>query len=216
MSSIVPCAPSNSTDFPSSSARFTNSAVSQMYSRIFSPSFSVSSTSCEKSMSAPYAPLARRFFSATTCAAFFRKRLDLRHQRSRIHHHARADHGVAFRPQNPARDELQHKAVFPDDDGVPGVVAACNARDVIKRTRKVVHHLAFALIAPLRAHHHDGFHSSSFSSHAPLIRAPPRPIGAAPFPLRHCLRGNHWWESAENNNLESYAGPALNASKPRS
>jgi len=51
-----PCAPSNSTDFPSSSARFTSSAVSQMYSRIFSPSFSVSSTSCEKSMSAPYAP----------------------------------------------------------------------------------------------------------------------------------------------------------------
>src|SRR6266571_4077596 len=71
-SSIVPCAPSNSTDFPSSSARYTNSAVSQMYPRIFSPSFSVSSTSCEKSMCAPYAPLARRFFSATTCAAFFR------------------------------------------------------------------------------------------------------------------------------------------------
>src|SRR5256885_10842268 len=28
--------------------------------------FKVSSTSCEKSMSAPYAPFARRFFSATT------------------------------------------------------------------------------------------------------------------------------------------------------
>src|SRR2546430_12147493 len=37
MSSMVPCAPSNNTDFPSSSARFNSSAVSQMYPRIFSP-----------------------------------------------------------------------------------------------------------------------------------------------------------------------------------
>src|SRR6266705_1633650 len=204
MSSIVPCAPSNSTDFPSSSARFTNSAVSQMYPRIFSPSFSVSSTSCEKSMSAPrHLVFIRGSDSARSRANFvraagsfrgfvqfavirenqmgaiadvqtplhvnsrFRKRLDLRYQRSRIHDHARTAHGVAFRPQNPARDELQHKAVFSDDDGVPGVVAAGNARDVIKRTRKVVHHLAFALIAPLCTHHHDRFHSSFFSSHVP-------------------------------------------------
>src|SRR5205085_8323210 len=53
MSNMVPCAPSNNTDFPASSARFNSSAVSQMYARIFSPSFKVSSTSCEKSMSAP-------------------------------------------------------------------------------------------------------------------------------------------------------------------
>ena len=62
-------------------------------------------------------------------------------------------------------------------------MAAGNARDVIKRTRKVVHHLAFALIAPLRAHHHDGFHSSSFSSHAPAHQ------GSAPADRGRTLTG---------------------------
>src|SRR5215469_6858512 len=58
MSNIVPWAPSKRTDLPSSSARFVNSAVSQIYDLIFSPSFRVSSTSCEKSICAPYAPRA--------------------------------------------------------------------------------------------------------------------------------------------------------------
>src|SRR5712664_248096 len=97
--------------------------------------------------------------------ARFRKRLDFRHQRRRIHHHARSDHRLLLRPQNPARNQLQYITVLPDDDRVPRVVPARHARNVIKRPRKVVHHLAFALVAPLRPHHHHRFHSDSLLNH---------------------------------------------------
>src|SRR5690242_2665632 len=87
--------------------------------------------------------------------AGFRKRFNLRHQRPRIHHHTRADHRVLLWPQNSARDELQHETVFPDDDGVPRVVASSDARDEVKRAGEIVDDFALAFITPLRADHHD-------------------------------------------------------------
>src|SRR6266404_3744746 len=103
--------------------------------------------------------------------ARFRKRLDFRHQRRRIHHHACPDHRLLLRPQNPARNQLQHITVLPNDDRVPRVVPARHARDVIERSRKVVHHLAFALVAPLRPHHHHRFHSDSLLNHTSALQS---------------------------------------------
>src|SRR6266851_5666007 len=88
------------------------------------------------------------------------ERRNFRDQRRRVHHRARPDHRLLLGPKNSARNQLQHVAVFSDDDRVPRVVAACDACNVVKRSRKVVHHLAFTFVAPLRAHHHDGFHAS--------------------------------------------------------
>ena len=83
----------------------------------------------------------------------------LRYQCCRIHDRAGSDHRLLLRPKYAARNQLQHVTVFPDDDRVPRVVAARNACNVVKRSRKIVHHLAFAFIAPLRAHHDDRFHA---------------------------------------------------------
>src|SRR5438105_4712748 len=74
---------------------------------------------------------------------------------------------VPLRPQNSAGDELQHEAVFSDDDGVPRVVASGNACNVVERAGQIVYDLALALITPLRAYHHNGFHSFSLFSRFP-------------------------------------------------
>src|SRR2546429_2663707 len=95
------------------------------------------------------------------------KGFHLGHQRGRIHHHACADDRVPLRPQNSAGDELQHEAVFSDDDGVPRVVASGNACNVVERAGQIVYDLALALITPLRAYHHNGFHSFSLFSRFP-------------------------------------------------
>jgi hypothetical protein len=70
-----------------------------------------------------------------------------------------ADDGVLLRAKNAAGDELENEAIFANDDGVTGVVAASNSYDVIERAREIVNNFAFAFIAPLRAHHDDRFHS---------------------------------------------------------
>jgi len=68
---------------------------------------------------------------------------------------ARADDGVARRAQDAARNELEDEAIAIEDDGVASVVSAGAARDVVKRTGKIVNDLAFAFVAPLRADHDD-------------------------------------------------------------
>ena len=87
------------------------------------------------------------------------------HQRRRIHNRACSDHGMLFRAKYSAGDKLKHVAVFPDDDRVPRVVAARNTRDVIKRSCKVVNHLALAFIAPLRSDHDHRFHAILLLDH---------------------------------------------------
>jgi len=182
-------------------------------------------------MSAPYAPLARRFFSATTRAAFFaeergieqvahaqtaprhfvfvswadaagrcadfvgaarafggsvelavvrenqvraiadvqaalhvnarlRKGFNFVDERARINNDASPNDGVLFGPQNATGNELQDVLFFADDDGVPGIVAAGHARDVIKRTGEIVNDFAFTFVTPLRADDDDRFHSA--------------------------------------------------------
>ncbi len=64
MSSIVPCAPSNITLCPSSSARFSNNAVSVTKGRIFSAAWAYSSYICAGSSgSVPNSACAMAFFS---------------------------------------------------------------------------------------------------------------------------------------------------------
>ena len=88
----------------------------------------------------------------------FSKRLDFSYQRRRINHHAHSDHRLLLGTKNAAGDQLQNVFLFSDDDCVPGIVAAGHAHDVVERTGKVVHDLAFAFITPLRADHHHRFH----------------------------------------------------------
>ena len=57
---------------------------------------------------------------------------NFRHQRCRIHHRSRSDHRVLFRPKYAARNQLQHISLFANDHRVPRVVAARDARDVVK------------------------------------------------------------------------------------
>src|SRR5256885_12066522 len=78
-----------------------------------------------------------------------------------------------FRSKNAARNQLQHIAVLADDDRVPRVVAARDTRDVVKRSCKVVDHLAFAFVAPLRvsraATTRSEEHTSEFQSPCNLV-----------------------------------------------
>jgi hypothetical protein len=76
-------------------------------------------------------------------------------QRRGIDHNAWANHGVASFAQNPARNQLENESVAVKNDRVACIVSARAARDVVERPGKVVHHLAFPFIAPLRADHHD-------------------------------------------------------------
>ena len=87
-----------------------------------------------------------------------RERFDLGDERARIDDHARTDYGMPLWTQDAAGNQLQHVLIFADDDGVPGIVAAGDARDVIERPGEVVHNLALAFVAPLRAYNHHRFH----------------------------------------------------------
>src|ERR1019366_6704044 len=66
--------------------------------------------------------------------------------------------GVLAGAQNSARDELQDEPVPVENDRMPRVVSARAPRDVIERTRKVVHNLALAFIAPLRTYDNNRLH----------------------------------------------------------
>src|SRR4029077_5872427 len=78
-------------------------------------------------------------------------------------------HRLLLRPENPARNQLEHVAIFPDDDRVPRVVPARHPRNVVKRPGKIIDNLAFSFIAPLRPHHDNRFHSDLSPSTLPHI-----------------------------------------------
>src|SRR6185437_14868426 len=101
--------------------------------------------------------------------AAFAQALQFRHQRRRIHHYSRADNRLLPRPQNPARNQLQHIAIVADDDRVPGIVPAAISRAVVKRPSQEVDHLPLAFVAPLRANYCNRFHT--FVSHLSIGRA---------------------------------------------
>src|SRR2546429_52670 len=52
-------------------------------------------------------------------------------------------------------------------DYIARVVASGNACNVVERAGQIVYDLALALITPLRAYHHNGFHSFSLFSRFP-------------------------------------------------
>ena len=72
----------------------------------------------------------------------------------RVEHDPVADHRPAVGTQYPAGNQLKNKLLSPDDDGMPGVVAARIARHHRKPVRKNIDDLAFSLVAPLGAHQH--------------------------------------------------------------
>ena len=80
--------------------------------------------------------------------------LHLAQERHRVQHHAVADHALALRPQHAAGNQLQHKLLAGDDDGVPGVVPARVARHHGELLAQHIDDLALALIAPLGAKDH--------------------------------------------------------------
>src|SRR5882757_4337085 len=76
-----------------------------------------------------------------------------------------ADDCLLLGAQDAAGDELQDEAILADDYGVPGVVSAGDARDIVKSAGQIIDDFAFALVAPLRADHHDRFHAVPSLAH---------------------------------------------------
>ena len=69
--------------------------------------------------------------------------------------------------KNAARNELQNIPIFANDYGMASIVATSYAGDVIETAGQIVDNLTFAFVAPLRADHHNGFHSGFVSSANP-------------------------------------------------
>ncbi len=79
---------------------------------------------------------------------------DLLDQLQRLDHHAVGDHRQAGGIEDPRRQHVQDDLLSPVIHGMPGVVAALEARHHVERTGQVVDGLALALVAPLQAQHH--------------------------------------------------------------
>src|SRR5712671_2525173 len=91
-------------------------------------------------------------------AGFF-ERLNFGHEGCGVYYDAGADDCLLLGAQDAAGDELQDEAIFADDYGVPGVVSAGDARDIVKSAGKIIDNLAVDFVAPLRGDHHDRFHA---------------------------------------------------------
>jgi len=76
----------------------------------------------------------------------------LAHQAHRIHHHTVPDHTSLAAAQYPGGNKMQHILLAPDQDRVPGVVAAGAADHDISFLGEDVDDLAFAFITPLGAY----------------------------------------------------------------
>src|SRR5579871_4032625 len=74
------------------------------------------------------------------------------------------------------------------NDGVAGIVAAAIANHHLGLSRKVVHHLALGLVAPLSAHNHDICHYSR--SPAPQESRPRGAVRSSLFPPPGNVRGD--------------------------
>ena len=120
-----------------------------------------------------------------------------------IDDHAGADDRVLLRAQNAAGNELEHVAILADDDGVAGVVAAGNTRDVVERAGEIVDDLALAFVAPLRADHDDRFHAEHLLA---------RDRGGG-IPARIHRTEVYGAKSVRHTNFKSYDGRWGNASK---
>src|SRR6267142_3416469 len=97
--------------------------------------------------------------------ASFGERFNFGDQGRRIDYDAGADDCLLLGAQDAAGDKLQDETVFADDYGVPGVVSAGDERDIVESAGEIIDDFAFALVAPLRADHHDRFHAAPSLAH---------------------------------------------------
>ena len=99
-------------------------------------------------------------------------------ERGRIDDSAWSDHGFLLRPQDAARNQLQHVAVAVEDDRMARVVAAGVARGVIKRRGKIVDDLALPFVAPLGSDNGNRFRPSFIRQRrrSPTTRVAPCPL----------------------------------------
>ena len=72
-----------------------------------------------------------------------------------MHDDAVPDDVLAVRPQHAARQQVERVGLAVDDQAVPRVRAAVEPRDDVGAAGEDVDELALALVAPLRAEHHD-------------------------------------------------------------
>src|SRR5439155_1211729 len=129
------------------------------------------------------------------------------HAKSRCPLHTRPSQGDFF-PRPPAPLSFETTPAPAGRTSAGRAAPFCLRRP--GRSRKVIHHLAFAFVAPLCAHHDHRFHASLLltpSGSGPMGRGRTLPSPSLP------ERNIYWREFAGNNNLESYAGHALNASR---
>jgi len=68
-----------------------------------------------------------------------------------VDHQPVADDPDRVRVNDARRDQVQFEGLRPDGDGVPGVIPAVEAGDVISLCGKQIHDFAFAFVAPLRS-----------------------------------------------------------------
>ena len=107
----------------------------------------------------------------------------LAEQHLEVDHHAVADHRHARGRQDPAGQQVQGELRIADHHGVPGVVAALVAHDVVGAPAEQVGRLALALVAPLGAHDHDRRHGASTLRRVPWgTRNTPPAAGATTHP----------------------------------
>jgi hypothetical protein len=91
---------------------------------------------------------------ATPCPAAS----DLLDQRPGVEHHAVADHRELARPHDARGQQRELVDLAVDDQRVPGIVAALEARDHVGPLGEPVDDLALALVAPLGADDHHVAH----------------------------------------------------------
>ena len=113
-----------------------------------------SSSTCEGRISGQVGEMRSRSNTGTPCFISMRA---LGEQRLERQHHAVADEAAHLIAQDAGRDKGQHGLLATDDQRVPGIVAALEARHRGGALGQQVDHLALALITPLRTDDDDEF-----------------------------------------------------------
>src|SRR6267142_5799446 len=140
--------------------------------------------------------------AALNVDASFGERFDFGDEGCGIDYDAGADDCLLLGSQDAAGDELQDEAILADDYGVPGVVSAGDARDIVKSAGEIIDDFAFAFVAPLRADYHDRFHA------VPSLAHMCHPHASLSGSEKEVSGGNY----EKNTELTSYAVAAFGAS----
>ena len=101
--------------------------------------------------------------------------LDLAEQRPGVEHHAVADDAELARPHDARGQQRQLVDRAVDDQRMPGIVPALEARDHVGPLAQPVDDLALALVAPLRADDHHVAHAGPLPLAVRVIEHPAPP-----------------------------------------